>query len=125
MLPFTQFISQVAEILKDRPSWFRDCRAVDVVNVLPTANGGTIELLYMQVEFIFIYRSFGYYLVSVCYSWAYKFEKFSYMRQLLWRLAVTFGCCALPQSWMMAVWWYVNFEILLHLVYGFYILEID
>ncbi|KAI3837465.1 hypothetical protein MKX03_033194, partial [Papaver bracteatum] len=24
----------VAEILKDRPSWFRDCRAVDVVNVL-------------------------------------------------------------------------------------------
>lgn len=41
---------QVAEILKDRPSWFRDCRAVDVVNVLPTANGGTIELLYMQVK---------------------------------------------------------------------------
>ncbi|VFQ92943.1 unnamed protein product [Cuscuta campestris] len=41
--------SRVAEILKDRPSWFRDCRAVDVVNVLPTANGGTIELLYMQL----------------------------------------------------------------------------
>ena len=41
---------QVAEILKDRPSWFRDCRAVDVLNVLPTANGGTIELLYMQVK---------------------------------------------------------------------------
>lgn len=40
---------QVAEILKDWPSWFRDCRAVDVLNVLPTANGGTIELLYMQV----------------------------------------------------------------------------
>ncbi|XP_027343901.1 homeobox-leucine zipper protein ATHB-15 isoform X4 [Abrus precatorius] len=39
---------KVAEILKDRPSWFRDCRAVDVLNVLPTANGGTIELLYMQ-----------------------------------------------------------------------------
>ncbi|XP_039005823.1 homeobox-leucine zipper protein ATHB-15-like [Hibiscus syriacus] len=31
------------------PSWFRDCRAVDVLNVLPTANGGTIELLYMQL----------------------------------------------------------------------------
>lgn len=41
--------TRVAEILKDRPSWFRDCRAVDVVNVLPTANGGTIELLYMQL----------------------------------------------------------------------------
>ncbi|CAI0474710.1 unnamed protein product [Linum tenue] len=41
--------TRVAEILKDRPSWFRDCRAVDVVNVLPTTNGGTIELLYMQL----------------------------------------------------------------------------
>ncbi|XP_024971803.1 homeobox-leucine zipper protein ATHB-15 [Cynara cardunculus var. scolymus] len=41
--------TRVAEILKDRPSWFRDCRAVDVVNLLPTANGGTIELLYMQL----------------------------------------------------------------------------
>ncbi|XP_054782479.1 homeobox-leucine zipper protein ATHB-15-like isoform X2 [Prosopis cineraria] len=40
---------KVVEILKDRPSWFRDCRAVDVLNVLPTANGGTIELLYMQL----------------------------------------------------------------------------
>ncbi|OWM78111.1 homeobox-leucine zipper protein ATHB-15 isoform X2 [Punica granatum] len=41
--------TRVAEILKDWPSWFRDCRAVDVLNVLPTANGGTIELLYMQL----------------------------------------------------------------------------
>ncbi|KAK2654673.1 hypothetical protein Ddye_014529 [Dipteronia dyeriana] len=41
--------TRVAEILKDRPSWFRDCRAVDVLNVLPTAGGGTIELLYMQL----------------------------------------------------------------------------
>ncbi|XP_028069932.1 homeobox-leucine zipper protein ATHB-15-like [Camellia sinensis] len=41
--------TRVAEILKDRPSWYRDCRAVDVLNVLPTANGGTIELLYMQL----------------------------------------------------------------------------
>ncbi|KAI3857670.1 hypothetical protein MKW98_028934 [Papaver atlanticum] len=41
--------TRVAEILKDRPSWFRDCRAVDVVNVLPTPNGGTMELLYMQL----------------------------------------------------------------------------
>ncbi|KAK4479597.1 hypothetical protein RD792_015117 [Penstemon davidsonii] len=41
--------TRVAEILKDRPSWFRDCRAVDVLNVLPTASGGTIELLYMQL----------------------------------------------------------------------------
>ncbi|XWS20234.1 hypothetical protein CRYUN_Cryun31cG0082700 [Craigia yunnanensis] len=41
--------TRIAELLKDRPSWFRDCRAVDVLNVLPTANGGTIELLYMQL----------------------------------------------------------------------------
>ncbi|XP_076888047.1 homeobox-leucine zipper protein ATHB-15-like [Bidens hawaiensis] len=41
--------TRVAEILKDRPSWFRDCRSVDVLDVLPTANGGTIELLYMQL----------------------------------------------------------------------------
>ncbi|XP_073295825.1 homeobox-leucine zipper protein ATHB-15-like [Primulina huaijiensis] len=41
--------TRVVEILKDRPMWFRYCRAVDVLNVLPTANGGTIELLYMQL----------------------------------------------------------------------------
>ncbi|GFP85657.1 homeobox-leucine zipper protein PjHB15b [Phtheirospermum japonicum] len=41
--------TRVVEILKDRPSWFRDCRSVEVVNILPTANGGTIELLYMQL----------------------------------------------------------------------------
>ncbi|CAN4089010.1 unnamed protein product [Withania somnifera] len=41
--------TRVSEILKDRPSWFRDCRTADVLNVLPTANGGTIELLYMQL----------------------------------------------------------------------------
>lgn len=41
---------QVAEILKDRCSWLRYCRSVDVVNVLPAGNGGTIELLYMQVD---------------------------------------------------------------------------
>jgi len=41
---------QVAEILKDRLSWYRDCRAVDVMNVMSTGNGGTIELLYMQVK---------------------------------------------------------------------------
>ncbi|KAM1013346.1 hypothetical protein TB2_043313 [Malus domestica] len=41
--------TRVAEILKDRPSWFRNCRSVDVLNVLSTGNGGTIELLYMQL----------------------------------------------------------------------------
>ncbi|KAI7743312.1 hypothetical protein M8C21_030726 [Ambrosia artemisiifolia] len=40
---------KVAEILKDRPSWYRDCRAVDVLNVLTTGTNGTIELLYMQL----------------------------------------------------------------------------
>lgn len=41
--------TRVAEILKDRPSWYRDCRSVEVVNVLPTGSSGTIELLYMQL----------------------------------------------------------------------------
>ncbi|CAN6540016.1 unnamed protein product [Malus baccata var. baccata] len=41
--------TRVAEILKDRPSWFRNCRSADVVNVMSTGNGGTIELLYMQL----------------------------------------------------------------------------
>ncbi|KAH1231729.1 Homeobox-leucine zipper protein ATHB-9 [Glycine soja] len=40
--------TKVAEILKDRQSWYRDCRCVDVLSIVPTGNGGTIELLYMQ-----------------------------------------------------------------------------
>ncbi|XP_010247499.1 PREDICTED: homeobox-leucine zipper protein HOX32-like [Nelumbo nucifera] len=40
--------TKVAEILKDRPSWFRDCRCLDILTVIPTGNGGTIELIYMQ-----------------------------------------------------------------------------
>jgi homeobox-leucine zipper protein len=42
--------TKVAEILKDRPSWYRDCRCVDIIHVIPTGNGGTIELIYMQVN---------------------------------------------------------------------------
>uniref|UniRef100_A0A0E0FEF6 Homeobox domain-containing protein n=1 Tax=Oryza meridionalis TaxID=40149 RepID=A0A0E0FEF6_9ORYZ len=41
--------TKVAEILKDRPSWYRDCRCVDIIHVIPTGNGGTIELIYMQI----------------------------------------------------------------------------
>ncbi|KAL3375993.1 hypothetical protein AABB24_002773 [Solanum stoloniferum] len=40
--------TKVAEILKDRPSWYRDCRCVNVLSVIPTGNGGTIELIYLQ-----------------------------------------------------------------------------
>ncbi|KAG7598752.1 Homeobox-like domain superfamily [Arabidopsis suecica] len=40
---------KVAEILKDRPSWFRDCRCVETLNVIPTGNGGTIELVKTQI----------------------------------------------------------------------------
>ncbi|KAL4386411.1 hypothetical protein GQ457_09G000480 [Hibiscus cannabinus] len=40
--------TKVAEIFKDRPSWFRDCRCIDILSIIPTANGGTIELIYMQ-----------------------------------------------------------------------------
>ncbi|KAK4421042.1 Homeobox-leucine zipper protein ATHB-14 [Sesamum alatum] len=39
---------KVAEILKDRPAWYRDCRCLDVASIIPTGNGGTIELIYMQ-----------------------------------------------------------------------------
>ncbi|KAJ4969632.1 hypothetical protein NE237_002731 [Protea cynaroides] len=41
--------TKIAEILKDRPSWFRDCRSLEVLTILPAGNGGTIELLYMQM----------------------------------------------------------------------------
>ncbi|XP_073353353.1 homeobox-leucine zipper protein HOX10 [Aegilops tauschii subsp. strangulata] len=41
--------TKVVEILKDRPSWFRDCRSLEVFTVLPGANGGTIELVYTQL----------------------------------------------------------------------------
>jgi len=37
------------EILKDRPSWFRDCRSLEVFTRFPAGNGGTIELIYMQM----------------------------------------------------------------------------
>ncbi|KAH9660774.1 homeobox-leucine zipper protein REVOLUTA [Citrus sinensis] len=38
----------IAEILKDRPSWFRDCRSLEVFTMFPAGNAGTIELLYTQ-----------------------------------------------------------------------------
>lgn len=41
--------TRVAEILKDRPSWYRDCRNVDIINAISTGSGGTIELIYMQL----------------------------------------------------------------------------
>ncbi|ERN08358.1 hypothetical protein AMTRI_Chr07g23650 [Amborella trichopoda] len=40
--------TKVVEILKDRMSWFRDCRNFDILTVLPLGSGGTIELIYMQ-----------------------------------------------------------------------------
>ena len=40
---------KVAEIVKDRPSWLRDCRSVDTLSVIPAGNGGTIELIYTQM----------------------------------------------------------------------------
>ncbi|CAL9751357.1 unnamed protein product [Musa acuminata subsp. burmannicoides] len=40
--------TKVADILKDRPSWYCDCRCLDVLTVIPTGNGGNIELIYMQ-----------------------------------------------------------------------------
>ncbi|KAF5938848.1 hypothetical protein HYC85_023107 [Camellia sinensis] len=72
--------TRVVEILKDRPSWYHDCRAVDVLNVLSTGNSGTIELLYMQV---------------------------GSMRQLLWLQLVISGYCAIHLFWRMEALWYV------------------
>ncbi|CAH8365575.1 unnamed protein product [Eruca vesicaria subsp. sativa] len=40
---------KVAEILKDRQSWLRDCRSVDTLSVIPTGNGGSLELIYTQM----------------------------------------------------------------------------
>uniref|UniRef100_A0A0E0M8V0 Homeobox domain-containing protein n=1 Tax=Oryza punctata TaxID=4537 RepID=A0A0E0M8V0_ORYPU len=41
--------TKIVEILKDRPSWFRDCRSLEVFTMFPAGNGGTIELVYMQM----------------------------------------------------------------------------
>uniref|UniRef100_A0A2P2JZ48 Homeobox-leucine zipper protein REVOLUTA n=1 Tax=Rhizophora mucronata TaxID=61149 RepID=A0A2P2JZ48_RHIMU len=41
-------LTKIAEILKDRPSWFRDCRSLEVFTMFPAGNGGTIELVYSQ-----------------------------------------------------------------------------
>ncbi|KAJ8543935.1 hypothetical protein K7X08_025553 [Anisodus acutangulus] len=41
--------TKIAEILKDRPAWFRDCRNVEVFTMFSAGNGGTIELLYTQI----------------------------------------------------------------------------
>ncbi|KAK7262303.1 hypothetical protein RJT34_29869 [Clitoria ternatea] len=40
--------TKIAEILKDRPSWFRDCRSLEVFTMFPAGNGGSIELVYTQ-----------------------------------------------------------------------------
>ncbi|XP_059669154.1 homeobox-leucine zipper protein REVOLUTA-like [Cornus florida] len=40
--------TKIAEILKDRSSWFRDCRNQEVFARFSAGNGGTIELIYMQ-----------------------------------------------------------------------------
>lgn len=42
-------LSRVFAILKDRPSWLHNCRAMDFLNVLSNRNGRTIELLYMHL----------------------------------------------------------------------------
>ncbi|KAI3470468.1 hypothetical protein Pfo_027131 [Paulownia fortunei] len=48
-IPFEPFkASSTIEILKDRPSWSRRCRNMDVVAKYPANNGGTVELIYTQ-----------------------------------------------------------------------------
>ncbi|XP_050238204.1 homeobox-leucine zipper protein REVOLUTA [Mercurialis annua] len=41
--------TKITEILKDRLSWFRDCRSLEVFTMFPAGNGGTIELVYSQI----------------------------------------------------------------------------
>lgn len=41
--------TKIVEILKDRTSWFRDCRSLEVFTMFPAGNGGTIELVYTQI----------------------------------------------------------------------------
>ncbi|CAA0823194.1 Homeobox-leucine zipper protein REVOLUTA [Striga hermonthica] len=41
--------AKIAEILKDRPSWFRECRSLEIFTMFSAANGGKFELLYTQV----------------------------------------------------------------------------
>ncbi|PWA99811.1 homeobox-leucine zipper family protein / lipid-binding START domain-containing protein [Artemisia annua] len=41
--------TKIVEILKDRPSWYRDCRSLEVFTMFPAGNGGTIELIYTQI----------------------------------------------------------------------------
>ncbi|CAO2812971.1 unnamed protein product [Amaranthus hypochondriacus] len=41
--------TKIAEILKDRTSWFRDCRSLEVFTMFSAGNGGTIELIYTQI----------------------------------------------------------------------------
>jgi homeobox-leucine zipper protein len=48
---FLILLGQVAELLKDRPSWLPDCRRLDILGAFPTGNGGTVELVYTQVSF--------------------------------------------------------------------------
>ncbi|XP_017983554.1 PREDICTED: homeobox-leucine zipper protein REVOLUTA [Theobroma cacao] len=40
--------TKIAEILKDRPSWFRDCRNLEVFTMVAAGNDRTIELVYTQ-----------------------------------------------------------------------------
>ncbi|XP_039017426.1 homeobox-leucine zipper protein REVOLUTA-like isoform X2 [Hibiscus syriacus] len=40
---------KIAEILKDRPSWSRGCRNLEVFTMFPAGSGGTIELVYTQM----------------------------------------------------------------------------
>ncbi|KAL4283032.1 hypothetical protein GQ457_16G011440 [Hibiscus cannabinus] len=40
--------TKIAKILKDRPSWFRECRNLEFFTMFPAGNGGTIELVYTQ-----------------------------------------------------------------------------
>ncbi|MFS7910441.1 putative START domain-containing protein [Helianthus anomalus] len=44
--------TKILEILKDRPSWQRDCRNLEVFTMFPAGNGGTIELVYTQFIFV-------------------------------------------------------------------------
>lgn len=101
---------QVAELLKDRVSWYRDCRCLEVVTTLPTGNGGSIELMYMQVKWLCEVVHYGYLFIAIyCENMVVFFLPFRRMLLQHWRLLVTFGPWDTLLALMMEVSWWAAF----------------
>jgi len=76
------------EILKDRATWYRDCRSSEVFTMFPAGNGGTIELVYTQVKNQTWIGSFIYYILSIVHK---RFVCCRHMLQWRWLLLAISG----------------------------------